>query len=166
MLLIMTDFEIINENEIEENNNRNKQFGWQIFAFSAFLLAIIALIGVWYVNNERLFLVIDNSKLKLEVKTLKEEIATLKTIGNNNIENNTGVKNEQTDSNQIDNKQTDNNYTMYKVKPGDSLTSISLSFYGTEIYASQIAELNGITPETILQLDQKLKIPKKPKEVN
>jgi len=166
-LLNMTDIENINLNEIEESNNKkNKQFGWQIFAFSAMLLAIISLIGLWYVNNERLFLIIDNNKLKLEVKTLKEQIATLKNIDNNNVQKSTGEKNEQSDSKQLESKQTEGNYTMYEVKPGDSLTSISIAFYGTEIYASKIAELNGISPESFLQLGQKLKIPDKPKEAN
>jgi len=62
----------------------------------------------------------------------------------------------------LENEQAQNNYTIYEVKPGDSLTGISVAFYGTEIYASKIAELNGITPESILQLSQELKIPDKP----
>lgn len=161
-MLNMNDFENNNVNEIEEKNYKSRQLGWRIFAFSALLLAIIALFGAWYINNERMFLLIDNSKLKLEVKTLQEEIATLKTLGNDSIPNNTEGNSRPTDSNPAANQQTDNTYTMYEVKPGDSLTTISLSFYGTEIYASQIAEQNGITPESILQLGQKLKIPKKP----
>jgi len=164
-LLNMTDFEYINANEIGEKN-KNKKFGWQIFAFSALLLAIISLIGLWYVNNERLFLLIDNNKLKIEVKTLKEEIATLKAINNNNSSNSTEEISKQTEGSRLESKQNKNNYTIYEVKYGDSLTSISIAFYGTEIYASKIAELNGITPESILQLGQKLKIPDKPKEAN
>ncbi|WP_027364525.1 LysM peptidoglycan-binding domain-containing protein [Desulfotruncus alcoholivorax] len=158
----MTDFENINVNDIEENNKTNKQIGWKIFACLSCLLAIASLAGVWYVNNQRLFLMIDNSKLKVEVQTLQEEVANLKNLDNDSTQNNTEAKSDSAEGKQSENKQTDKNYTIYEVKPGDSLTGISIAYYGTEIHASKIAELNGITPESILQLGQKLKIPKKP----
>ena len=49
----------------------------------------------------------------------------------------------------------------YTVKKGDSFCLISFKLFGTEIYALEIAELNNLDINSIIQPDQQFKIPKK-----
>ena len=154
----MDNYENRLENDI--NENQDKKSYWPLCAIIASLIAIVSLFGIWYVNNERLFIIVENTKLKIEVTNLKEEIASLKA--------NLAPDNNQTsDTNQIkdtinekDNEE-EKDYFVYEVKSGDSLNSISLSLLGTEMQALNIAELNNINPESVLQVGQTLKIPKK-----
>ena len=150
--------ENINE-ELEQH--KNKLRGWQVFAFAAFFTAVLSLLGLWYVNNQKMFLLLDNHKLKLEAQNLKEEIAVLKGV-NTTAANHNGNENQLPGQAGTSGQPTNHGYTTYQDKPGDSLGSISVAFFGTEIYAAQIAGLNGIKPESILQLGQSLKIPEKP----
>lgn len=158
-----------------------KGFNWQSFSFVLLLLSIVLLFGIWYVNNEKAFLVVENNKLKMEIKTLEEEIEFLQgevtTLSNqirdagdeNTVEetqpeptpgDNAGASQETSGENSTGDE-TNNENSVYEVKPGDTLTGISISLFGTESYASQIAELNGLTPESILQVGQTLKIPRR-----
>lgn len=156
-------------NSLEESNaTKKRKSRWQMLALSASMVAIISLFGIWYVNNEKAFLQIENIRLEVEAETLREEIKILQTtIAQNDNpvkDNNSKANDTQTESTQIESTQTEGDYVNYEVKPGDTLAGISISLYGTENYVSQIAELNGLNAESILQVGQKLKTPKKPGE--
>jgi len=143
--------------ELEESNVAKKRKShWQMLTLAASIIAIISLIGIWYVSNERAFLQIENNKLRVEAETLKEELSMLQTTPQNDnpVNDNNSPQTEIT--------QTGTDQTIYVVKPGDTLAGISISLFGTESYVSQIAELNGINAESLLQVGQKLKTPKKP----
>lgn len=153
------------ENNLEDEmtENRDKKSYWPLCAIIASLMAIISLFGIWYVNNERLFTIVENTKLRVEVTNLKEEIESLRT--NLAQENSQAADtNQKADTIKEQDKETEDDYYVYEVKSGDSLNSISLSLLGTEMYAINIAELNDMNPESILQVGQTLKIPKKPIE--
>lgn len=156
-------------NELEkENNPTKKKSHWKMAALSASVVAIISLSGIWYVNNERAFLQIENIRLEVEAENLREEIQILQTAiaqnnnlisGNTSEPSDTQIKNTPTES-----TENEDDYINYEIKPGDTLAGISISLYGTEKYVSQIAELNGLNTESILQLGQKIKTPKIPSD--
>ncbi|KJS71542.1 MAG: hypothetical protein JL56_14270 [Desulfotomaculum sp. BICA1-6] len=163
----------IKEFEAGINATKNKKSPWKMVAICASMIAVVSLSGIWYVNNERAFLHIENIKLEVEAENLREEIHILQTAivennnsvkDNNSEPNDTQTENTQTETTQTESSQTEDDYVNYEVKPGDTLTGISVSLYGTENYVSQIAELNGLNAESILQLGQKIKTPKDPNE--
>ena len=161
--------EIVPINELEESKATKKRNShWKMMVFSAFMVTIISLFGIWYVNNERAFLQIENIRLEVETENLREEIKILQTTiaqNDNSVKDNNSEPNDtQTESTQTESIETESGYVNYEVKPGDTLAGISISLFGTENYVSQIAELNGLNAESILQVGQKLKTPKKPGE--
>jgi len=162
--------ENVSNNELEEskeiNTAKTKRAYWQMAALFASVIAVISLSGIWYVNNEKAFLQIENIKLEVEAENLREEVKILQTAI---AQNNTSVKDTSSKPNdtptagtQTESSQTVGDYVNYEVKPGDTLAGISVSLFGTERYVPQIAELNGLNTESILQVGQKLKTPKNP----
>jgi protein phosphatase len=51
-------------------------------------------------------------------------------------------------------------YIIYKIKPGDTLGSISYEFFNTILKADMIKEYNNIQEESELKIDMEIKIPK------
>jgi len=176
----MSKFEDMSYEPKDTTSGNKKGFKWKLLSIVTSALAIVLLFGIWYVNNERAFLAIENTKLKVEIEKLNEEIQSLQAsiAQNDNRTQETGGENrarkdddEDGDGTSTSNTgtseggtETRSDYTNYVVKPGDTLNGISLSLYGTESYASQIAQLNGLPLESVLQVDQTLKVPKKPAE--
>lgn len=148
---------------------KKDSFRWQMAALLASIITICSLFGIWYVNNQKAFLQIENKKLAVETEKLKEDIKVLQTAivqnGEPAPDNNTKPAETKTEAQPAENppgQSSPAGYEEYVVQPGDTLGGISVSLFGTELYVSQIAELNGINAESILQLNQKLKVPKKP----
>jgi len=164
--------ENVSVNKYKDNNPAKKEtFRWQMLTLLASIITISSLFGVWYANNEKAFLEIENKKLAVEAEGLKEEIKVLQNAiaQNENQAQDANPKPDETNTaNQPDEKPptenppAEDNYEEYIVQPGDTLGGISVSLFGTESYISQIAELNGLNTESILQVGQKLKTPKKP----
>lgn len=50
----------------------------------------------------------------------------------------------------------------HHIQSGDSLPRISSKYYGTEIFGRQLANLNGISQNTLLQPGQVLQVPREP----
>ncbi|MCL2337844.1 MAG: LysM peptidoglycan-binding domain-containing protein [Firmicutes bacterium] len=158
----------------EENPAKKEIFRWRMLTLLAVVIAVISLVGVWYANNEKAFLEIENKKLAVEAENLKGRI----TILQDTIEQNGNLPqgaNPKPSTNPKPNTagattgkpqpkpSAGGGYDEYTVKAGDTLNGISVYLFGTASYASQIAELNGLTDKSILQLDQKLKVPKNPR---
>ncbi len=176
----MSKFEDMSYEPEDTTSGNKKGFKWKLLSIVTSALVIVLLFGMWYVNNERAFLAIENKKLKVEIEKLNEEIQALQVsiAQNDNRVQKTGGENQAREDDDENGdgtsasstgtgaggSETRGDYTNYVVKPGDTLNGISLSLYGTESYASQIAQLNGLTLESVLQVNQTLKVPKKPAE--
>lgn len=151
-------------NEIyqEFNDSSKKQNVWKLISIITATLSILLLFGIWYTNNERIFLRIENNSLSQQVKNLKDENNALLTkLAQEKTNKQDDDKDDKTEKQPEKTQQAKEDYSLYEVKPGDSLAKISILMYGTEIYADDIAKVNGLKLESLLQLGQKLKIPEK-----
>ncbi len=149
-------------------------FRWQMMTLLASVITFISLFGVWYTNNEKAFLQIENKKLAVETENLKEEIKVLQNaiVEKDNQAGDAAKPDETATENQpaetkpagnqpAESQQAEISYEEYTIQPGDTLGGISVSLFGSESYISKITELNGLSAESILQVGQKIKIPKK-----
>ena len=106
--------------------------------------------ALWNMGQESKILHSELSQLKVENTTLKERIAAAETAE-------TG---EQTTPQppEID----PSPYIYHTIQSGDSFAVISNRYYGTEVFASDLAKFNGIAKQTRLQVGQIIRVPKEP----
>ncbi|SFQ95817.1 LysM peptidoglycan-binding domain-containing protein [Desulfoscipio geothermicus] len=134
--------------EIEESINKNKKLHWKaILYLSAGVVFIFLLLTAWNAHQETVILKTTVNSLKAENNVLKKENITLK---------------EELRSYRTKKETSQNKYIYYEIKQNDTLGSISLHYYGTEIYAAKLAEMNGLTVNSTLRVGQVIKVPKKP----
>jgi hypothetical protein len=144
------DYEGKSIREIEKQINSEKSgHNWQVVItrFLPGLLLVLLGYGLaglnWHSQMDRLNA--DNTSLKIENGILREENASLQK--------------------QLTDWQTTDKLTSiiyHDIKRHDTLGSISVKYYGTDGYASELAKLNGLTVRTTLQVGQIIKVPRKP----
>ena len=73
-----------------------------------------------------------------------------------NVSESKNIENEEKESVEVSKEEL---YTLYEVKSGDNLKSISKALYGDEQMASKIKEFNKIDDENLIKIGDLIKIP-------
>lgn len=130
--------------DLEYYFKKRNSYNKPIIICMGVILALMLIIG--YLAKEISILKTANNDLQLQINTIKEKNQSLML---------------KLDSQPLQ-KETSSEYLHYKIKPKDSLAKISLFFYDTEVYATGLADLNGLKTDSVLQIGQTIKLPKTP----
>lgn len=125
--------------EIEARLQHHRRVTPALLLLVAGAALLIAAGVIWHHQAACDALEVENKTLKEEINILKEKLAGRQVTG-------------ALPGNEL--------YLYHEIKPGDTLGKISQQYFGTGDYAARLAELNGLTTKTTLQVGQVLKIPK------
>ncbi|MBM7854556.1 LysM repeat protein [Desulfohalotomaculum tongense] len=130
--------------------NHKKRLKWQgiLTALLAGGVCLFVMMWMWNLGQELTALRLEVERLAVENAALRKEIVSIKT------QNTTAEKH-------LDGE---GEYIYHHIQSGDSFAAISKRYYGTEVYASQLARINGIPAAARLHLGQVIKVPREPYE--
>ncbi|TYO93864.1 LysM peptidoglycan-binding domain-containing protein [Desulfallas thermosapovorans] len=145
----LADYEGKTIREIERQNNRkaglNRRFAITNIALGLFLILLGCGLASFYYHGHLDRLNASIADLQIENGILKEEKASLQSQ----------LAEKQDEIERLD-------FIFHVVKYQDTLSSISVKYYGTIGYTAELAELNDLTTKTPLRVGQIIKVPRKP----
>lgn len=105
--------------------------------------------------------------MAVNIFSLKQDIANLKIESGKLLKDNTALK-VQVETSKVETISTEqkpvpqNEIIYHHIQSGDNLPSISAKYYGKELYAKPLAQINGLSANSLLQPGQVLQIPREP----
>ncbi|MDO7787703.1 LysM peptidoglycan-binding domain-containing protein [Desulforamulus aquiferis] len=139
--------------QVEQELKSQKKYTVHILFGILVLVVILMAANIFTLKQEIVSLKVERGSLLEENSTLKIEVETIKLAeGQKQVEI----------AEAVDSTNGQGSIIYHHIQAGDNLPSISKRYYGTEIYARQLAQINGHNPNSLLHIGQILQVPREP----